>query len=186
MAACECGIRRATHTDKLPRYEKNGLVGLSVVLLNSVEERVCGNCGGRTVVIPDPDGLLCAVAAARVKVPIKLQGKEIKFLRKALDRNAKELSEILQVSPETFSRWENEKEPIGVANEKILRLLVAWFMRDKAPAVQFTYDEIIKMKIQGVRLAGEEVVMCFTYSQFREKQAKAEDWLWEEKELEAA
>src|SRR5271166_1593132 len=53
-----------------------------------------------------------------------------------VDALPRELAAKLEVREETVSRWENEKEPIGATSEKLLRLIVAQFLGDKAPALE--------------------------------------------------
>ena len=62
------------------------------------------------------EGLRAAMAVTRVNDPLKLNGREIRFLRKALGYTGKELAEKMQVTAESVSRWENDKElmrPMG-------------------------------------------------------------------------
>jgi len=66
-------------------------------------------------------GLIYAAAVSRVMNEQKLKGRDIRFLRKALDLPSKELADRLEVAQETMSRWENDKAPIGPENEKLLR-----------------------------------------------------------------
>jgi transcriptional regulator with XRE-family HTH domain len=73
------------------------------------------------------------------------------FLRKAIEWTAQESAEKLGVRPETISRWESGKEPIGPANEKLLRLIVGQELGAKAPLVNFDDKAIIKMKIKAFR-----------------------------------
>jgi len=108
--------------------------------------------------------------------------KDIKFLRKALRMNAKVLAESLGVTPETLSRWENDKDPIGPANEKLLRLIVGLTLSDKAPAIKFDQKEIASMRIQSVRPVGIRRVMCFKrVSVVNQEKDLEESWREEEK-----
>lgn len=112
----------------------------------------------RAFLIPSPwpggfsnlEGLIAAVAIARVAAAQELSGNEIRFLRKALGWSSRELAAKLEVRDETVSRWENEKEPIGATSEKLLRLIVAQFLGDKAPALDVDQKRIVSMRIREV------------------------------------
>jgi DNA-binding transcriptional regulator YiaG len=112
---------------KLERFEASALLGtpFSVVLHNAVDEKYCEDCGevlGH--VIPDPKSLFAAVAVLRVSDPQKLNGQEIRFLRKSLSQKAKDFAREISVSAEQLSRFENDKQPISEVYEKLLRLTV--------------------------------------------------------------
>ena len=163
MNRCEkCGgeVRTAT----LDKYNAKSLVGLPVMLIESVEARQCAKCGDLSEVsIPDPNGLITAVAISRVMSPEKLHGKEIRFMRKALDISAVELAEMLGVQPETLSRWENDAATIGPANEKLLRFIVGIKLdkSGKAPGILFDEETIVQMNINSVALVGKKEVQHF-------------------------
>ena len=52
----------------------------------------------------------------------RLTGAEIRFLRKHLGWSGEDFAGVLSVRPETVSRWENEKEPMGRLPNGCLRL----------------------------------------------------------------
>ena len=110
--------------------------------------------------IPDLEGLIAAVAVTRVIHDLKLNGGEIRFLRKAVAMTARTLADRLEVTPETVSRWENGKDPIGPTSEKLLRLIVGDELSQKAPAIDFDSAEIVRMRIQSVRLHDEHLVIA--------------------------
>ena len=56
--------------------------------------------------IPDVEGLIAAAAVTRVKNPLKLNGEEIRFLRRALDCKAKDLAVVLV----TNTLWRGDDE----------------------------------------------------------------------------
>lgn len=147
----------------LPEYEDD-LMGIPVVLRNAVEQKVCGECGEvLSTVIPDLEGLRAAMAVTRVNDPLKLNGKEIRFLRKALGYTGKKLAEKMQVSAESVSRWENNKELMRPVGEKLLRLIVGGMLASKAPALDFDSDEIVNMHIQSVRAQEELAPICLEW-----------------------
>ena len=160
-----------------PQYEETSL-GLPVVLMNAVEIKRCPNCGEiLSVKIPDLQNLIAAMGVMRVGNPLKLAAMDIKFLRKALNITARELADRLEVSPETISRWENGKDVIGPANEKLLRLIVGDALTSDAPAIDFDPDAIINMRVEIARSAdGEDrAPMCFERIRFKRPAHPKED-----------
>jgi len=146
---CEgCGGRHVNVTP-LDIYHDDGLIGLpNVVVLNAAHKAVCADCGASDgVSIPQSEDLEVALAVYRITIPIKLGGREIRFVRQALSMRAAELGEILQVREETVSRWENYKEPMKPQTEKLLRILVGRQLADDAPGIDFDEDAIWKMQI---------------------------------------
>ena len=94
---CEkCGGALVTRT--LPEYRNDVLMGLpGVVILNAVEEVRCQKCGHVAATgFSDLEGLLAAVAVARVTAPQKLSGRDVRFLRKALGWLSRNLRQNLK------------------------------------------------------------------------------------------
>lgn len=142
-------------------------LGIPLIIHNSVVRNVCSKCGVETHAIPFPDRLIAAAAVGRCKIPFKLAGSEIRFVRKAMCMAAKDLSEVLSVTPETFSRWENDKAPISPSFEKMLRIL-AWVQLGKsAPAIDFDAQSILNMSIQAIRRPSDEEPMAFELVRFK-------------------
>ncbi len=113
---------------------KNGLVersvkpehvedlgGLVVKVLNAVVVQRCSTCSDEMTGIPDMQGLARAAAMARALNPARLSGKEVRFIRRALDMTQKEFAEAMDLSPEHVSRWENDHRGVGGASEKLVR-----------------------------------------------------------------
>ena len=120
----------------LPEHQDD-LMGIPVVLTNAVVQRVCGNCGEvLSTIIPD-FGLRAAMAIMRVNDPLKLNGKEIRFLRKALGYTGKELAGKMQVAAESVSRWENDRELMRPMGEKRLEIDCGWSVGDQGASSGF-------------------------------------------------
>jgi DNA-binding transcriptional regulator YiaG len=174
----------------LDEYEDDLIgIGNPVTLINAVYEERCEACGFTQKVIPDLDGLIAAVAASRALHPLKLRGEEIKFMRKALEVSAKDLAALMNVAPETISRWENNREPIAPGTEKFLRLLVAGLLREKAPEIDCGVDvtgEIAKMKIAPVCSEKGKPLMCFERTKVRFAPSKGTVTRWDRSVDEAA
>jgi putative zinc finger/helix-turn-helix YgiT family protein len=160
--------------------EKLGIRNV-VVVGGAVKRHVCGNCGEVGVMIPDLPGLIAATAVARAKMPWKLAPEEIRFLRKAMELNAKDLAELLEVTPESVSRWENGKAVIGPSNEKLLRINVGLRLSERAPGVNFDQNEVANMKIQAAFVAETLPKLMFKRIQginmAKQKPKEEEVWL---------
>ncbi len=87
--------------------------------------RRCAECGDEEVVIPNQEALFRLLAHLLIRKGDRLAGAEVRFLRKYLGYSGERFAQVLGKRPETVSRWENDKEPIGFSSDRILRLLVA-------------------------------------------------------------
>lgn len=161
-------MRRVTHRDKcdgalvhsrVKRYVLN--VGIDGVLIcDAVSRVICKKCCEVVeTVIPSLGELVAATALARVQVPMKLNNKDICFLRKALGWQSKTLAKQLGVVPETISRWASADAPVPItpSNEKLLRLFVVKNLKDKAPGVFVDPEEILEMEIPAFRKSDDRI-----------------------------
>lgn len=98
--------------------------GLPYVTLVGVEVRRCAACGEHEVVIPRIEELHRVIALTVVKKVNRLTPEEIRFLRKYLGWSGVDFATHMGVKPETVSRWENGREPIGPVADRLLRTLV--------------------------------------------------------------
>jgi transcriptional regulator with XRE-family HTH domain len=159
---------------KLEKY-KYDCSGISVVLTNSVFEFSCEKCLAKFEIIRDLEGLGAAIAVGRVLSPVKLNGKEIRFLRKALGLKAMELASKIETTPETLSRYEQDKMPIGLKYERQLRMLVAATLSKKVPAINIDMLSILSMEISPIRNQ-VEVPMSFELIKLKEGNEKKKEW----------
>jgi DNA-binding transcriptional regulator YiaG len=103
----------------LPEHVED-LGGVVVKLFKAVIVQRC-SCGEEMIAIPDLEGLARAAAMARALNPVQLSGKEVRFIRRALDLSQKEFAEKMELAPETVSRWENDHNGAGAMSEKLIR-----------------------------------------------------------------
>jgi transcriptional regulator with XRE-family HTH domain len=102
------------------RYSESGLS--SVYLVKSIAKTACREHGAG-VILPKLGHLHATIAAALASKPQRLAPEEARFLRKALGWSAIDYAKRIGATPETVSRWENGKTPIGPQSERLLRLL---------------------------------------------------------------
>jgi transcriptional regulator with XRE-family HTH domain len=146
MFTCtECG-GETLNRSVLPTYETD-LGGIKVRLINCVIRETCGACGEASIEIPDLDGLAKAVAMTRALVPIRLTGKEVRFMRLALDMTGREFAEAMDLTPETVSRWENGGRGVGGMSEKLLRHNICGLLHKEVAAFDYDPADIARMKI---------------------------------------
>lgn len=102
---------------------KYDAAGLPRVTLQNVEVSRCANCGEYEVALPNLEELHRVLAAAIAKKPGRLDGSEVRFLRKFLGFSAGDFAKVIDVHPSTVSRWETGKEAMGKVTDRLLRAL---------------------------------------------------------------
>lgn len=115
--------------------------------------------------IPDMDSLIAAVAMARCLHPMQLSGDELRFMRKVIGMKSKSLAESVGMSPSTYSRVENEKEHMGGYVEQLIRELICEELKDKAPAIDYTPRDIIRLRITNQQMP---ITMIFSRVVFKD------------------
>jgi transcriptional regulator with XRE-family HTH domain len=180
MSMCKCG--GLYERKLLDRYVvPSALLGAEhVTLVNAVSEETCSKCGKSKIYIPDLPGLITAVALTRVKLPFKLNPKEIRFVRKVTELSAKEMADLLKVTPETLSRWENEKMPMAEQAEVFFRLISIALLSDKAEAVDPEMEKVVKMEIKSAFDQEELSKWMHFVRVFRDRKDKEADELWKD------
>ncbi len=122
--------------------------GLPSVTLVAVEVRRCGSCGEHEVVIPRVDELHRTIALAVVAKRARLTGSEVRFLRRYLGWSGADFARHMGVTPESVSRWENEREPIGPVADRLVRLMVAV----RTPASEYPLEVLVGLDAKAAPL----------------------------------
>ncbi len=145
---------RAEHTEDLG--------GVVVKVLNAVQVLRCAKCGVEMVAIPDMDGLGRATAISRALNPVRLSGREVKFLRRVVDMTQVKFAEAMELTPESVSRWENDARGVGAACEKLVRHNICALLYKDAKGRPYDPAVITNMRIvelaDGVVLPPIEMV----------------------------
>jgi DNA-binding transcriptional regulator YiaG len=167
-------------------YHVENLLGMRIGINGGAIKIACYVCKVEVITIPDTKGLVAAAAVARVMLPTKLNGSEIKFLRKATGLSAKDFAKTISVRPETLSRWENSSEQqIGYSEEKIFRILVGDKLKNEphgeghALAIDYDHMTIIKMIINPIRPSGNSPLLKFERVNMKVENKKPQE-LWDE------
>jgi DNA-binding transcriptional regulator YiaG len=101
------------------RFDQMGIP----VLLERIDLVKCPNCGNVDPIIPSLDGLMDCLALAVIFKPYKLNGKDIRFLRKYLGKSQEEFANLVPMDSTTLSKWETDLQEAGAKSDRLLRLL---------------------------------------------------------------
>lgn len=117
------------------RYEQ---VDAPVVLKNAwIAE--CAECGAREPSIREKKRLMDTIAFAVASQPWKLRGSDVRYLRKYLEMTGLSFGKLVQVEPETLSRWEHGRQEIGKNTDRLIRFVVM----GKSPQLQKSMQEFM-------------------------------------------
>ena len=103
--------------------------GLRDLVLLDIELVKYGKCGNVDPILFQVEELMHIAAVAILQKPYRLQGEELRFLRKHIDLNQEEFAKLLHIDKTTLSKWENNEDPIGVQSDLLARAVV--ISRDK-------------------------------------------------------
>ncbi len=150
----------AERRQTLEEHDVTDLIGLRVVVANTAQE-ITDEDGDVCYEIPDLEALSAAAAVARCLGPVRLSGDELRAIRKIAGWTAADLAGKMgeKTSPETISRWENEKQPMGGYAEKVFRLVICEELKDKAPGVAYEGAAIAKLIVVDPWRANADYVL---------------------------
>ncbi len=116
--------------------------GLPYVVLTGVEVRRCPACGHHELVLHRVTELHRTIAHALIHKRSRFSGAEVRYLRKSLGWSGVDFARHVGVDPSTVSSWENDKDPIGSASDRLLRLMVV----HETPVADYSLDELMKIE----------------------------------------
>ncbi|MBA2588853.1 MAG: helix-turn-helix domain-containing protein [Alphaproteobacteria bacterium] len=153
-------------------------MGYPVMLHDGVDLIDCLNCDHIAIFIPDMPGLIATVAASRLMMGEKLNGRELQLIRKSTGLKAVDLAQKLDVTPETVSRWENNKEPMRHEAERSLRLKVLNILSTRTHVFREDYEALIALDINPIR-PGKWPLMHFHRVKVRDVDKRNVEPQWE-------
>ena len=98
-------------------------MGLPVELMR-IDVVRCPHCGNVHRIIPNLNDLMHTLALAVICSPCKLDGEEIRFLRKYAGKNGEEFSRFLHWDATHLSKVENGHLDVGDQADKLIRFVV--------------------------------------------------------------
>jgi YgiT-type zinc finger domain-containing protein len=98
--------------------------GLRDVVIHGIDLIKCGKCGNVDPVLAGLDELMYRIALAVLRKPYRLDGAELRFLRKHAELTQEEFAKLLRVDKTTLSKWENNDDPIGFQSDLWARAVV--------------------------------------------------------------
>jgi DNA-binding transcriptional regulator YiaG len=122
-------VRRNYHFEEM---------GIPVELLR-IDVVKCSHCGNIDPIIPNMNELMHTLALAVICSPCKLNGEEVRFLRKYVGKSAVEFSRFLHVDHTHLSKVENDRTEIGIRLDKLVRFLVL----NLSPELKGVVDKLI-------------------------------------------
>ncbi|WP_299778652.1 helix-turn-helix transcriptional regulator [uncultured Roseobacter sp.] len=142
------------HVRECVGFDASHLLGapFPVTLYGGVGEKYCGKCGAvKGHIIKDPMELIAMVAVLRACDDMKLNGSEVKFLRKSMSYKAKDLAHKLDLDPAHLSRIENDKKPMSLVYEKLLRAAVCLKFIETAKFIGVDVSHVLSMNITSAK-----------------------------------
>ena len=114
----ECG-GNATVSRRNYQFDQMGIP----VELRNIEVISCPNCG-ETPVIPNMNDLMDGLAFAVLCNPCTLTGAEVAFLRKYVNKSAREFARYLKINHTSLSKIENQQRKLRSGLDMQVRLTV--------------------------------------------------------------
>ncbi len=138
----ECGATLELLHDQEYDYVESGLDN---VTLKGLTVCRCPDCKSVSPRIPHVRQLHLALGLAVVMKRTRLDGREIRFLRKELGLLAKEMASQLGYTQKNYSELENDKHPISDQGDKLMRLL---FVFNKSREIVEYRDDLAALEYQ--------------------------------------
>lgn len=133
----------------IPHYEDSGFgLPYPVILLDAAQEELDENGTPVGIHIPDMEELVACIAVTRALDPQQLDGREVRFIRRALGMSAKDFAEVLEIDAATLSRWENNKYRPGGWADKQVRMAAVIKLRDRLPSLSLDTRTVVDLHIK--------------------------------------
>jgi DNA-binding transcriptional regulator YiaG len=134
-------------------------------VLQGVEITRCSQCGNDDIVIPHLNDLMRTLAFAVVSQPYRLQGEDVRFIRKYLNMTQAQLADLLDVHKTNLSKWENDEDKIGEQSDRLIRavaLALGEGLKERTEQVIRSFPQIQKSKKRpGIDMDPESLSFSF-------------------------
>jgi transcriptional regulator with XRE-family HTH domain len=134
MTEHKCKLRAAIATVEKPYHYVDS--GLSNVYLIGVKYWACSQCPRQAAEIPAVEQLLNVIAKTVVMKPALMTGAEIRFLRKRVGKKQADFAALVDLTPEHFSKLENDLLPLPESTDKLIRLTYGMLSGDRQLLLQ--------------------------------------------------
>jgi transcriptional regulator with XRE-family HTH domain len=118
MKCFECD--ETTEIKKYKVYLYEG-ISLNDVHLFNVEVVRCSSCGAESPLIPQVLKIHAAIGLAVVRQPARLNGNDIRFLRKNAGFSLKDWANRIGIAEATYSKRENSHHGVSVQLDRLIR-----------------------------------------------------------------
>lgn len=174
--------KMTTHERVLPSFELDDAgIPYRVTLNNAVIADIDAVSGEIVAMaIPHFDSLMASIAIIRCQRAEKLNGADLRFLRRVLDLSAKDFAGELKTNAATLSRWEAGKQPIGEAQERLIRLYVCERLAPLAPAIEIDRICIMQVGLKAAPPAPCPLHFSFNLQTVRDRQTRETTQEWDE------
>ena len=95
--------------------------GLDYVVLNNIALITCSTCGNQDPIIRNPKKLMGKLVIAVASKPERLEGQDVRFIRKQLVMTQEAFAKLIHVDKTTVSKWENNADQVGLPNDLLIR-----------------------------------------------------------------
>jgi DNA-binding transcriptional regulator YiaG len=140
--------------------------GLRHVTLEGVETIRCAKCGNDEVIIPHMNDLMRTLSLAVVGQPFRLQGEDVRFLRKYLNMTQAEFAGLLHVHKTNLSKWENNQDKIGDQSDRLIRAVTMALgdgLKEKMEQIVRSFPQIHKSRTRR-NIAMDSENLSYTYA----------------------
>src|SRR4030042_5002945 len=155
MKTCwKCGGELQVIKDKPYHYKESGLDN---IYLYGIIQYKCNECEEGGPEIPNIEKLHLAIGKTLVCKENLLTALEIKYLRKELGLKSKDMAEVLSVSPQEYSKWENAKDIISPVYDSNLRLIYVLNADHQVGAVLHDGIRFVQQMARSQKMTGKKV-----------------------------
>jgi len=160
----EIGLAKAgyDYSHKIASYSTREF-GVPIILHDTA---ICDADGD--IHIPHHDKLMSVTATYRCTLPRRLNGKEMKLLRKAMNKSAGDRADHLSTDKSTLSGWESDKQPLSINAAKHSRLTALACPGSDTPGIEIDSRKISLMNYEGFATPDDFPEMRFILCKFRE------------------
>jgi DNA-binding transcriptional regulator YiaG len=160
---CEEDARVSISSPEAP-YDYKGS-GLPNVALIGVRVYNCLTCHSCFADIPAMKSLHEAIARVLVQKQSRLNGTEVRFLRKRLNRRSIDFAQMIGITPQALSNIEaSDARQLAEGRDKLVRIIYSVLSGDKKLKQAVSEEEEFEKWIMSLELRGERESISATWN----------------------